>query len=95
MDPVSVLDARNRLGALLDQVERGHEVVITRRGKAVARLIPAELPAELPAEPPAAESPDPPRAAVAALRALRAGIAARGVRFDAAEMRALRDEGRR
>jgi prevent-host-death family protein len=91
MDPVSVLEARNRLSALLDQVERGHEVVITRRGKAVARLIPAELPAELPA----AEPPDPPRAAAAALRALRAGIAARGVRFDAAELRALRDEGRR
>jgi len=87
MDPVSVLEARNRLSALLDQVERGHEVVITRRGKAVARLIPAELPA--------AEPPDPPRATAAALRALRAGIAARGVRFDAAELRALRDEGRR
>ena len=90
MDPVSVFEARNRLGALLDQVERGHEVVITRRGKAVARLIPAELPAE-----PPAGLPDPPRAAVAALRALRAGLAARGVRFDAAELRALRDEGRR
>jgi prevent-host-death family protein len=28
------------LSALLDQLERGEEIVITRRGKAVARLVP-------------------------------------------------------
>ena len=44
MDPVSVFDAKNRLSALLDQVERGHEIVITRRGKAVARLVPTSIP---------------------------------------------------
>ena len=32
---------KNRLTALLDEVEQGHEVLITRRGKPVARLVPA------------------------------------------------------
>ncbi|MDP4024082.1 type II toxin-antitoxin system prevent-host-death family antitoxin [Methylobacterium sp. NEAU 140] len=82
MDPVSAMDARDRLDALLDQVERGHEVVITRSGKAVARLVPAA-------------DRDRSRAAVEALRALRAGLAARGVAFTAAELKDLRDEGRR
>lgn len=36
---VATFDAKNRLSELLDKVERGEEVVITRRGKAVARLV--------------------------------------------------------
>lgn len=36
-----VFEAKNRLTALLDGVEAGHEVLITRRGKPVARLVPA------------------------------------------------------
>ena len=35
-------EAKNKLGTLLDRVENGEEVLITRRGKAVARLVPAE-----------------------------------------------------
>lgn len=38
---VSAYEARNRLSALLTRVEAGEEVVITRRGRPVARLIPA------------------------------------------------------
>ena len=38
---VGVFDAKNRLTALLDEVEAGREVVITRRGKPIARLVPA------------------------------------------------------
>jgi prevent-host-death family protein len=38
---IGAFEAKNRLGALLDRVERGEEIVITRRGKAVARLVPA------------------------------------------------------
>ena len=34
-------EAKNPLGTLLDQVERGEEIVITRRGKPVAKLVPA------------------------------------------------------
>ena len=36
---ISVKDARKNLSMLLDKVEHGDEIVITRRGKRVARLI--------------------------------------------------------
>jgi prevent-host-death family protein len=35
-------EAKNRLSALLDMVEAGEEVTITRNGKAVARLVAPE-----------------------------------------------------
>jgi prevent-host-death family protein len=38
---VGAFEAKNRLGQLLDLVEQGEVVVITRHGKEVARLIPA------------------------------------------------------
>jgi prevent-host-death family protein len=38
MREVGAFEAKNRLGALLDQVVRGEEIVITRHGKEVARL---------------------------------------------------------
>ena len=40
MREVGAFEAKNRLGALLDQVERGEQIVITRRGKPVAKLVP-------------------------------------------------------
>lgn len=39
MREVQAFEAKNTLGTLLDLVEHGEEVVITRRGKPVARLI--------------------------------------------------------
>jgi hypothetical protein len=39
MDPVSVYDAKTHLSRLLDAVEAGEEVVITRNGRPVARLV--------------------------------------------------------
>ena len=42
MQSVGVFEAKNRLTALLDQVEEGGEVLITRRGKPIARLVPAD-----------------------------------------------------
>jgi prevent-host-death family protein len=39
---VGAFEAKNRLGQLLDLVARGEEVVITRHGKEVARLVPPE-----------------------------------------------------
>ena len=44
MDPVSVYDAKTHLSRLLDAVEAGEEVVITRNGHPVARLVRAEAP---------------------------------------------------
>ena len=35
---IGAFEAKNTLGALLDRVEQGEEIVITRHGKPVARL---------------------------------------------------------
>jgi prevent-host-death family protein len=42
MREIGAFEAKNKLGTLLDWVESGEEVLITRRGKAVARLVSAE-----------------------------------------------------
>ena len=42
MTEIGAFEAKNRLSELLDRVERGEHVVITRRGKPVARLVPPE-----------------------------------------------------
>jgi len=38
MPVVGAFEAKNTLGSLLDRVEKGEEIVITRHGKPVARL---------------------------------------------------------
>jgi prevent-host-death family protein len=40
MIEITVKNAREKLSALLDRVEKGEEIVITRRNKKIARLIP-------------------------------------------------------
>jgi prevent-host-death family protein len=40
MIEVGAFEAKNTLGTLLDRVERGEEIVITRHGRPVARLVP-------------------------------------------------------
>ena len=40
MDTVGAFDAKTNFSALLARVERGEQIVITRRGKPVARLMP-------------------------------------------------------
>jgi prevent-host-death family protein len=37
---VNIKEARQRLSELVDAAERGESIIITRRGKEVARLIP-------------------------------------------------------
>lgn len=83
MDTVTLFDARNRLDALIDQVEDGQEIAITRCGKLVARLVPVV--------PEARRAND----AIAKLNALRERIAARGESFTREELTAYRDAGRR
>ena len=41
MTKVEAFEAKNMLSALLDRVERGEEIVITRHGRPVARLVPS------------------------------------------------------
>ena len=82
MREVDPFEASSRLEQLLDLVALGEEVVITRDGKAVARLIP----------PPPVVERDEGRAAIQRLRE-RAEAREFG-RFDWAEWTAFREEGR-
>ena len=40
---ISVKEARSRFSEILSQAEEGQEIVIMRRGKAVARLVPCTV----------------------------------------------------
>ena len=44
MRKVSTSEAKTHLSALLDDVARGETIVITKRGRVVARLTPPEAP---------------------------------------------------
>ena len=80
---IGAFEAKNTLGSLLDRVERGEEVVITRRGKPVARLV-SETGNE--------ERRKRALEAVAGIRALAREMNLG--RFDWDEWKAYRDEGR-
>jgi prevent-host-death family protein len=81
MDEIGAFEAKTRLGGLLDRVEAGEEIIITRRGKAVARLVPSTRVSGT-------------NQAHAALARIRARAAALNQSFDWQEWKALRDEGR-
>jgi len=83
MREIGAFEAKNKLGQLLDLVEQGEEITITRHGKEVARLVPARP----------MRSRDQARAALQRMRA-RAEQRKLG-RFDWNEWKAYRDEGRR
>jgi antitoxin (DNA-binding transcriptional repressor) of toxin-antitoxin stability system len=78
-------DAKTRLSELLDRVERGEEIVITRHGRAIARLSRVTPGHDVAAA----------RAAAEALLALGRAIAAEHGPFTPADWRELRDAGRR
>jgi prevent-host-death family protein len=80
---IGAFEAKNTLGTLLDRVEHGEEIVITRRGKPVARLVRAEP----------EDGPRAAQAAAARLRTLAGEIAGEPLRWD--ELKTWRDEGRR
>jgi prevent-host-death family protein len=42
MIEVGAFEAKTHLSALLDKVHAGQEILITKRGRAVARLVPVE-----------------------------------------------------
>ena len=82
MRQVGAFEAKNTLSRLLDLVEQGEEVIITRHGKAVARLAPARAVRDR-------------TEARAALRRLRERAeAGRFGAFDWDEWKTYRDEGR-
>jgi prevent-host-death family protein len=82
MTEVGAFEAKNKLGSLLDRVENGEEVVITRHGKPVARLVPNRPGSNLALA----------GAAVSRIRARAAAL--RSGRFEWSEWKAMRDEGR-
>ena len=44
MTKVGIFEAKNRLSELVERAARGEEIVITRRGEQVARLMPPLTP---------------------------------------------------
>jgi prevent-host-death family protein len=79
MKTIGAFEAKTHLSELLDLAAVGERITITRRGRAVAMLVPfVEEPALTPAE------------AAASLKVLR-----RGVRLDGLPVRELIEEGRR
>ena len=81
MDEIGAFEAKNTLGSLLDRVQRGEEIIITRHGKAVARLIPATGGIDR-------------MQARAALERIRSRAPAVGVAFDWELLKSDRDTGR-
>jgi prevent-host-death family protein len=43
MESIGIYEAKSRLSELVERAESGREVVITRRGKPVAKLVPAQV----------------------------------------------------
>ncbi|HMO45295.1 MAG TPA: type II toxin-antitoxin system prevent-host-death family antitoxin [Rubrivivax sp.] len=80
MTEVALFEAKNRLSELIDRVVAGEVIAITRRGKVVARLTPADDEAGR-------------RGALQAIAALRA--ARQGVSLGSLKSRDLIREGRR
>jgi prevent-host-death family protein len=79
MIEVGAYEAKTQLSALLDRVERGEEVRITRHGRPVARLIP-----EREIDKKAVDK------AIAELKEIR-----EGARLEGLSWKELRDAGRR
>ena len=75
---VGLFDAKTHLSALIDRVGRGEEITITKRGAAVARLVPAD-----------GRRHREPAEAAARIRELR-----RGLKLKGATIRSLIEEGR-
>jgi prevent-host-death family protein len=84
MSEVGLFDAKNRLSELVDRAERGEETVITRRGKAVAKLVPVSTLTASNIE-----------QARAAAERIRARAKKFGGKFDWEEWKRYRDEGRK
>ncbi len=79
MIKVGAFEAKTQLSALLDKVEQGEDIIITRHGKPVARLVKAET-----------ASHDEIDAAIARIKQRREGVTTGGLGW-----KALRDEGRK
>lgn len=84
MIEIGAVEAKNSLGKLLDRVEQGEEILITRHGRPIARVVPA-----VPSSPRAGA-----RAAADGLRALAAELRSE-TPVTLEEIKAWREAGRR
>lgn len=64
MEEIGVKEARANFSAILDRVESGEQILLARRGRIVARIMPAERPIRKP---------------LPSLKAFRDGIKPRGL----------------
>jgi prevent-host-death family protein len=71
MREIGAFEAKNKLGQLLDRVEAGEEITITRRGRVVARLMP----------PRPSVDREQARSAAAAIRAMSKGVTLGGLKI--------------
>lgn len=81
---VGAYEAKTHLADLLDRVQRGEQIIITRHGKPIARLVPESR-----------DAVDAAMAAIDGLAALGNSLGQRGIGFTDEEIRAMRDDGRR
>jgi prevent-host-death family protein len=82
-ETVGAFVAKTHLSELLDRVERGEEIIITRHGKPIAKLAPTD------------RSTKRARALAAAKRLRGLGAQLQPGTFDWEQWKTLRDEGRR
>ena len=80
MREIQASEAKTHLSRLLDEVERGETLIITRHGRRIARIVP-----EVDRRQEEADN------AIARI----SGLQSRATRISAAELLAARDEGRR
>jgi prevent-host-death family protein len=85
MQQIGAFEAKNTFGSLLDRVEAGEEILITRHGKPAARLAPV----------PRVSDEDRARAHAALARMTQRTKELKLGPFDWEEWKAYRDEGRR
>lgn len=79
MTTVGAFEAKTHFSALLERAAQGEEIVITRHGRPVARLVPAAVSEKAEVE-----------EAILALKSFRQGATLGGLSW-----KQLRDEGRR
>jgi prevent-host-death family protein len=79
---VGAFEAKNKLSELLDLAERGEEIIITKHGREVARLVPPNRQYSI-------------EEARAAMQRIRERAKKRGLKVTLEELKEWRDEGKR
>jgi prevent-host-death family protein len=83
MSEIGAFQAKNTFSSLLDRVEKGEEIVITRRGTPVAKLVPTN------------QGFDRAKARAAADGLMKLQASLKGPPLTWEEIKQMRDEGRR